>query len=78
MRGNQSNQDTFDDLREELRGALSPLGRAELRRDLWPLMLRRLEKPPVGVPWFDWTLLALTGAALVFFPVLIPALLYHL
>jgi hypothetical protein len=77
VRGNQSNQDTFDDLREELRGALSPLGRPNFA-DLRPLMLRRLEKPPVGVPWFDWTLLALTGAALVFFPVLIPALLYHL
>jgi hypothetical protein len=74
----QSNQEKFDDLRETLRGAISPFGQPELRRDLWPLMLRRLEKPAIGVSWLDWTLLALTGATLAFFPVLIPALLYHL
>jgi hypothetical protein len=30
------------------------------------------------VPWFDWALLGITAAALLFFPALIPALLYHL
>ena len=68
----------FDDLRGKLRGAIPALGQPELHRDLWPDMLRRLERPQVRVPWFDWALLAVTGAALIFFPALIPALLYQL
>jgi hypothetical protein len=71
-------KDEFADLREMLRGAIPALQRPELRRDLWPDMLRRLEQSPVRVPWFDWALLAFTGAALIFFPALIPALLYQL
>jgi len=76
------NADEFAAIREELRDAVPPLGETghgtELRRDLWPDMLRRLERPPVRVPWFDWALLATAGAAAIFFPALIPALLYHL
>jgi hypothetical protein len=72
----------FAAIRERLRDALPPLDRmgleAELRRDLWPEMLRRLGQPQVRVPWFDWALLATAGAATIFFPALIPALLYHL
>jgi hypothetical protein len=72
----------FADMREELREAVPPIDQlesgAELRRDLWPDMLRRLEQAPaVRVPWFDWALLAVAGAATIFFPALIPALLYH-
>ena len=74
--------DEFAAMREELRDAVSPLdeleNEAELRRDLWPDMLRRLERPRVRVPWFDWALLAAASAAAIFFPALIPALLYHL
>jgi len=70
-------------MREKLRDSMPPLNElgqgAELRRDLWPDMLRRLEQAPtVRVPWFDWALLATAGAAAIFFPALIPALLYHL
>ena len=69
-------------LRGKLRDAMPPLDAlengTELRRDLWPDMLRRLEQPQVRVPWFDWALLATAGAAAIFFPALIPALLYHL
>ena len=72
----------FNTMREELRDAVPPIDElgqeAELRRDLWPDMLRRLERPPVRVPWFDWVLLATASAAAIFFPALIPALLYHL
>jgi hypothetical protein len=50
----------------------------ELRRDLWPAMLKRLDEPSPAVPWFDWALLAAVGALLVFFPGAIPLLLYHL
>jgi hypothetical protein len=74
--------DDFADVRRELRDAVPPIDElghgAELRRDLWPDMLRRLERPQVRVPWFDWALLATAGAAAIFFPALIPALLYHL
>jgi hypothetical protein len=74
--------DEFAGVRGELRDAVPPIDQlgcgAELRRDLWPDMLRRLERPPVRVPWFDWALLAISGAAAIFFPALIPALLYHL
>ena len=68
----------FDELREKLRGALPAIRQPELRRDLWPDMLRRLERPPIRVPWFDWVLLGVAAAAAIFFPALIPALLYHL
>jgi len=51
---------------------------AELRRNLWPAMLQRLEEPPAAVPWFDWALFAAVAAWLVLFPGAIPVLLYHL
>jgi len=78
----RTSADEFAAIREKLRDALPPIDKlghgAELRRDLWPEMLRRLEQPQVRVPWFDWALLATAGAAAIFFPALIPALLYHL
>ena len=75
--------DEFASIREKLRDAVPPLDElghgTELRRDLWPEMLRRLEQAPtVRVPWFDWALLGVAGAAAIFFPALIPALLYQL
>jgi len=51
---------------------------AELRRDLWPSMQKRLEARPAKVPWFDWALLAAVAALFVFFPGALPVLLYHL
>ena len=51
---------------------------AELERDLWPQMLRRLEERSATVPWFDWALLALVTLGLIFVPNTIPLLLYHL
>ena len=69
------------DLRELLKQAVVPMSDTELSRDLWPQMLKRLnedERQPVRVPWFDWALAALASAALIFFPGVIPALLYHL
>jgi hypothetical protein len=76
-------KDEFADLRESLRGAIAPVRElengTEQRRDLWPDMLRRLEQAPtIRVPWFDWALLGVAGAAAIFFPALIPALLYQL
>jgi hypothetical protein len=64
---------------ELLKQAIDPVGTIELHRDLWPQMLQRLDhEQRVRVPWFDWALAAIAGAALFFFPGAIPALLYHL
>lgn len=53
-------------------------GGPELRRDLWPAMLKRLEARPAALPWFDWALLVAVAAWLAFYPGAIPVLLYHL
>lgn len=71
------NSDELDKIRKHLREAIPPVERPELQRDLWPAMLKRLEERKVGVPWFDWVLAAALGATMIFFPAVIPALLYH-
>ncbi len=65
----------------------------QLRRDLWPAMLQRLQQPDAPAAWFerawferawfeqswfDWALGAAVVALLAFFPSAIPVLLYHL
>jgi hypothetical protein len=86
------NRREHDELRDLLRASLNPV-KAELGRDLWPRMLRRLEAQPAtkawfavlfsqaalaSVPWFDWALLAVLVLAVCFFPRVIPIALYHL
>lgn len=61
-----------------LKREFPPLQNAELQRDLWPQMLRRLDAQPLRVPWFDWALAAAVAVALLLFPNAIPALLYQL
>jgi len=73
-----NNQVNDKDLKALLKQALPPFQNTELQRDLWPQLLRRLDEQPLSVPWFDWALAALAAAALLFFPGMIPALLYHL
>jgi hypothetical protein len=60
-----------------LKEVVPPVDR-DLRRDLWPAMLRRLEAPPKSLPWYDWALMGGLGCWLVFFPSGILHLLYHL
>lgn len=72
------NQQDDQELQALLREAIAPVKDTELRRDLWPEMLKKLDQQPVRVPWFDWALAALLSAALLLFPGVIPALLYHL
>ena len=50
----------------------------ELRRDLWPDVLRKLDARPVGVPWYDWVLVGLSAAMFVAFPQLVLVFAYHL
>jgi hypothetical protein len=75
------NEHDQERIKQLLTNSLLPIsGRseAELRHDLWPAMLKRLEAGPASVPWFDWALLAAVAACLAFFPGAIPVLLYHL
>ena len=68
-------------LRQLLKDALPPMAPDLDRghsRDLWPQVLRRLEEQPVRVPWWDWALAGALVAGCLFFPQLIPVLLYHL
>jgi len=68
-----------DEVLKELlqRAAGGPADR-ELKRDLWPEMLRRLERPTVRVPWWDWALAAALLLCLLLFPHTILAVLYQL
>jgi hypothetical protein len=64
-----------------LRRCLAPVrtdGQDELRRDLWPEFLRRMETRAARVPWFDWALLAAVVVWLAFFREALPMFLYHL
>jgi hypothetical protein len=67
-----------DEMKKVLQVAIKPASGAELRRDLWPVMLERLSRGTLRVPWWDWVLLAGASLVLWFFPVIVPALLYHL
>lgn len=55
------------DIREALQQAFPPVS-GDLRRDLWPAMLRRLESPPMPVPWYDWALGGALAAAVLLLP----------
>ena len=69
-----------------------PPDQLEPHIDLWPQLRARIESehnslhgatdirresPGIRITWFDWALAALAAAALIFFPGIIPALLYH-
>jgi hypothetical protein len=71
-----SEQD-HEDVRWPLQEAF-PRVNAELRRDLWPAMSRRLDAPARRVVWYDWALAGLAGSVIAAFPDLILVLLYHL
>jgi hypothetical protein len=50
----------------------------ELQRDLWPVLLRRMETPAATVPWYDWVLAGALALALVFFPKIALLFAYHM
>lgn len=51
---------------------------AEPKRDLWPDVLRRMDREPVRVPWFDWALAGGLIALAAAFPTAIPVFLYYM
>ncbi len=71
-------EENNEKIRAVLRRAIPPVTDRELKRDLWPQMLRRLEERPARVPWFDWALVAVVAIWLFFSPETILVLLYHL
>ena len=65
----------------QIRDALKqsfPQVSTELRRDLWPDVLRKLDARQVGVPWYDWALVGLCAAMFLAFPRLVLVFAYHL
>lgn len=55
---------------------------ANLDRDLWPAMLRRMDEQRMpraaSIPWFDWALAAGLVAFAAAAPRTIPVILYYL
>lgn len=68
----------LDFIRKQLRSAVPPLDDPDLKIDLWPRMLRRLEESSVTFGWFESILMGLVALAFAIFPELLPAMLYHL
>jgi hypothetical protein len=64
-------------VRESLKLVFPPIDQ-ELQRDLWPLMLRRMETPIRVVPWYDWALAGAVAVLFVLVPKLALLLAYHL
>ncbi len=64
-------------IREALKQSLPPVN-TELRRDLWPAVLRKLDAHPARVPWYDWVLISVSASLFLFFPQLIFVVAYHL
>jgi hypothetical protein len=73
-----NNDEINKEMKELLKQAIPPVKDTELGRDLWQQMFERLSRQSPSIPWFDWALAALAGAALLFFPGILPALFYHL
>ena len=72
------NEGNDEKLRELLRSVITPVADTELKQDLWPRMLRKLDEQTIRISWLDWALMALLSVLLFLFPEVIPALLYHL
>jgi len=65
------------DIRDALKQSFPPIN-TELRRDLWPDVLRKLGLRPVRVPWYDWALAGVSAAMFLAFPQLVLLFAYHL
>lgn len=70
-------EDDGCEVRDALKKFFSPVN-TELRRDLWPQVLGKLDDRPARVPWYDWALVGLSATMFLAFPRLILVLAYHL
>lgn len=68
----------LDFIRRQLKTALPPWQDHELKTDLWPRMLRRMEEEPISFGWLESVLAGLIVLSFAVFPKLIPLMLYHL
>ena len=68
---------TDDRLRDVLKSALPPAVDREPSRDLWPLVLERLQARS-GWSWLDISLAAVVSIVLIMFPGWLSFLAYHL
>jgi hypothetical protein len=64
-------------IRDALKQSFPPAN-TELRRDLWPDVLHRLDARGVGVPWYDWALVGLSAIMFLAFPRLVLLFAYHM
>ena len=72
------NERDVEKLRELLNSAVGPIADTELKQDLWPRMIRKMDERIIRASWLDWALIALLPVWFFLFPDLIPVLLYHL
>jgi len=70
----------YQDVKRTLQEVFPPIGEAaELRRDLWPAMLRRVhERQSRIVPWYDWALAAALVTLAALFPRIALLFAFHL
>ena len=68
----------LDFVSRKLRDAMPPSQDYELKTDLWPRMLRRMEETPFQFGWVESVLVGVVVVSFIFFPELIPLMLYHL
>ena len=64
-------------IRDALKQSFLPV-QTELRRDLWPDVLRKLDLRTVQGPWYDWALVGLSAVMFFAFPRLVLLFAYHL
>jgi hypothetical protein len=69
-------EDDEKEIQERLQEAFPPVT-PQLRRDLWPAMLRKLDAPTLAPPWYDWALIGGSAGMLALFPKLILLFAYH-
>jgi hypothetical protein len=71
-------QEEQERLKRLLQKAVPRVQDATPGRDLWPEMLRKMERERRDVPWLDWALAGLLAGWMFFFPAGILRLLYQL
>ena len=72
------NEWSDEQIQKALKAAFPPAAASELRRDLWPQMLRRMKAPAVRVHWLDWAVAAVAALLCLVLPGAASFLFYFL